>query len=379
MQDIRIGLIGSGYIGKTHAIAYQAHNAVFGGPLRTVCHTLAEIDQARADKAASELGFQHSTDDWRTLLNNDEIDLIAIATPNALHKEMTIAAIEAGKHVYVEKPLALDTPEADEIIKSYEAHASKAAPLVHMLGYNYLCNPMIGLAKQMIDAGELGRIVHFRGRHNEDYMADPAVPFSWRCSKAASGTGTLGDMGSHIISMAIHLIGPIASLCGDTDVIVPHRKDASGTMKAVENEDQAQAIIRFASGAMGMIETSRVAVGKKQGLAFEIVGTKASLEFDQERMNELRFYETGAPKGRSGFKTILVDGNCPDFKNFCPAPGHGLGYNDLKIIEVNRLMRAIAHGDEVPVDLYTGRDIERVIDTWIASADGRCWLDIGRP
>ncbi len=378
MQDIRIGLIGSGFIGKTHAIAYQAHNAVFGGPLKPICHTLAEVDDARARDAAAALGFQHATGDWRSLLTNDEIDVIAIATPNALHKEMTIAAIEAGKHVYVEKPLALDTPEADEIIKAYEARPKGAAPLVHMLGYNYLCNPMISVTKEMIEAGELGQIVHFRGRHNEDYMADPSVPFSWRCSKAASGTGTLGDMGSHIISMAMHLIGPIASLCGDTDLVVPERKDPTGTMKAVENEDQAQAIVRFASGAMGMIETSRVAVGKKQGLAFEIVGTKASLEFDQERMNELRLYETSAPKGRAGFKTILVDGNCPDFAAFCPAPGHGLGYNDLKIIEVNRLMKAIAGGTDVPVDLYTARDIERVIDTWVASAEQRCWLDIGR-
>ena len=378
MREIGIGLIGSGYIGKTHAIAYNAHTAVFGGPGRPVCRALAEIDQAKAEYEASALGFERGTGDWHDLLNADDIDVIAIATPNALHKDMTIAAIEAGKHVYVEKPLALDAHEANEIIKAYEARDTGAKPLVHMLGYNYLCNPIISTLKAMIDAGELGEIIHFRGRHNEDYMASPEVPFSWRCSKAAAGTGTLGDMGSHIISMAMHLVGPIMSLCGDTDTVIPRRKDASGILRAVENEDQAQAIVRFANGVMGILETSRVAMGKKQGLAFEIVGTKASVEFDQERMNELRLYEACAAKGRSGFRTILVDATCPDFGAFCPAPGHGLGYNDLKIIEVNRLMKAVVEGAPVPVDLYTARDIEKVIDTWVLSASERQWQDVGR-
>lgn len=377
MRDIGIGLIGSGYIGKTHAIAYNAHGSVFGGPANIVCHTLAEIDEKRASDAARALGFANSTADWRSLLDNDAIDVVAIATPNALHKDMAIAALKAGKHVYVEKPLALDTPEADEIIAALEARPDGGKAIVHMLGYNYLCNPIIGTIRALIDAGELGEIIHFRGRHNEDYIASPKVPFSWRCEKAAAGTGTLGDMGSHIISMAMHLIGPIASVCGDTDIIIPERTDASGISRRVENEDQAHAILRFASGAMGALETSRVAVGKKQGLAFEIVGTKASIEFDQERMNEFRLYETHAPAGRAGFKTVLVDTSCPDFGAFCPAPGHGLGYNDLKIIEVNRLLKAIEAGVDVPVDLYTGREIERVIDTWVASAERRCWLDIG--
>ncbi|WP_262692722.1 Gfo/Idh/MocA family protein [Kordiimonas aestuarii] len=376
MRDIGIGLIGSGYIGKTHAIAYNAHNAVFGGPARPACRALAEIDQAKADREARALGFERGTGNWQDLLIADDIDVIAIATPNALHKEMAIAAIKAGKHVYIEKPLALDAPEADEIIAVHEAQ-NGASRLVHMLGYNYLCNPIISTVKTMLDSGELGELVHFRGRHNEDYMASPEVPFSWRCSKAAAGTGTLGDMGSHIISMAMHLAGPIVSLCGDTDIVIPSRKDQTGAMRGVENEDQAQAIVRFASGMMGFLETSRVALGKKQGLAFEIVGTKASIEFDQERMNELRLYEGGAPDGRSGFKTILVDTHCPDFSAFCPAPGHGLGYNDLKIIEVNRLMKAIVEDAPVPVDLYAARDIELVIDTWIASAAQRAWQDVG--
>ncbi|WP_417449808.1 Gfo/Idh/MocA family protein [Kordiimonas sp.] len=376
MRDIGIGLIGSGYIGKTHAIAYAAHNAVFGGPARPVCRALAEIDQQKADQEATSLGFKRGTGNWRDLLDADDIDVIAIATPNALHKEMAIAAIQAGKHVYIEKPLALDATEAEAIINAYEAQTTNTNPLVHMLGYNYLCNPMISVAKTMIDSGELGEIVHFRGRHNEDYMASPDVPFSWRCSRTAAGTGALGDMGSHIIGMAMHLAGPASSLSGDTTTVIQRRKDHTGTMRTVENDDQAQALVRFESGAMGILETSRIALGKKQGLAFEIVGTKGSIEFDQERMNELRLYEANAPIGRAGFKTLLVDSSCPDFGAFCPAPGHGLGYNDLKIIEVNRLMKAIVAGAPVPVDLYQARDIERIIDTWITSAEQRTWLNL---
>ncbi|WCL53291.1 Gfo/Idh/MocA family protein [Gimibacter soli] len=371
MKDIRIGLIGSGYIGKTHAIAYRTHTSVFGGPANPVCVAVADDGDARAVDAARRLDIGKAYGDWRALVADPEVDVVAIATPNSLHREMALAAIAAGKHVYIEKPLALDAPEAREI-----AAALKGKNLVHMLGYNYLCNPMIGMLKAMIDAGELGEIVHFRGRHNEDYMADPSVPFGWRCSLVLSGSGTIGDMGSHLISMALHLVGPVAAIAGDIQTVIPTRKDANGASRAVENEDQGHAMVRFKGGAMGVFESSRVAQGKKQGLAFEIVGTKGSIEFDQERMNELRLYEAGAPVGRRGFKTLLVDGSCPDFAPFCPAPGHGLGYNDLKVIEVNRLMKAIAEGAPVPVDVHKACEIEDIIDAWLLSAEERRWIDL---
>ncbi|TNE64371.1 MAG: Gfo/Idh/MocA family oxidoreductase [Alphaproteobacteria bacterium] len=371
MRDIAVGLIGSGYIGKTHTIAYKAHTSVFGGPANPVCTALADAGQARADEAATRLGFGRAYGDWRDLVAAPDIDVVAIATPNAMHKDMALAAIRAGKHVYIEKPLALDAREAREIAAALEGTA-----LVHMLGYNYLCNPIIGTLKALLDAGEIGEILHFRGRHNEDYMADPATPWGWRCSRALSGSGTIGDMGSHLISMAMHLVGPVAAICGDIQTVIAERTDGTGKVRAVENEDQAHALVRFRSGAMGVFESSRIAQGKKQGLAFEIVGSKGSVEFDQERMNELRLYDAGAPAGRRGFKTILVDTSCPDFGAFCPAPGHGLGYNDLKVIEVNRLMRAITDGAPVPVNVFDAVVIEEVIDAWLASAAGRSWIDL---
>lgn len=371
MRKISIGLIGSGYIGKTHAVAYKAHQTIFGGDATPKCTAIAEVSQDLANSAAENLGFERATADWQTLLTSNDIDVIAIATPNALHKEMAIAAINAGKHVYIEKPLALDSKEANEI-----AAALNGRSTVHMLGYNYLCNPMIGVAKEMIDSGELGEILYFKGNHSEDYMADPNTAFNWRCSKASAGTGALGDLGSHIISIANYLVGPIASLCADKETVITHRKTPDGTLRAVENEDQTQAILRFREGTMGFIETSRVALGKKLGLGFEIVGSKGSIKFNQERMNELRYYNGSAPSGRRGFKTLLVDTKHPDFAAFCPAPGHGLGYNDLKIIEVDRLMKAIANGKPVPVDIHKACEIERVLDTWIESAEVRAWRDI---
>ncbi|WP_417624197.1 Gfo/Idh/MocA family protein [Paremcibacter congregatus] len=368
-KTVKIGLIGGGYIGKTHAIAYRSHPVVFTGRVTPELYMLAERDLATASERAQALGFARATGNWRDVMADPDIDIVAIATPNAQHKEMALAAIAAGKHVYCEKPLALNADEAREM-----ATAAQKAGVVNMVGYNYLANPLIAQAKIMIDRGDLGEIIHFRGRHNEDYMADPAVPFGWRCDRTLSGTGTLGDMGSHIICMAMHLLGDITSVTADLQTVIPQRKMADGTLRAVENEDQAHCLARFHRGAIGILETSRVAQGRKLGLAFEIVGRTGSLVFDQERMNELKFYRSGNPEGEQGFKTLLVAPEHPDFVNFCPAAGHGLGYNDLKIIEVDKLLAAVEAGVLPPVDFEQACKIEQVIDACVRSAETGKWV-----
>ncbi len=245
-----------------------------------------------------------------------------------------------------------------------------------IVGFNYLHNPIIHAAREIIAAGEIGVAVHFRGCHDEDYMADPALPFSWRCERKLAGAGALADVGSHIIAFADALMGPIAEVCGDIATIIPTRPLAGGGTRAVENEDHGHCLVRFASGATGAIEASRVAQGRKMGLAFEIIGTRGALSFDQERLNELRLYRAGGPAGREGFTTILAGPEHPGYGAFCPAPGHQIGFTDLKTLEVAHFLASIRDGVEAQPNFATALRFEGVVDAALRSAAERRWIKI---
>ena len=210
------------------------------------------------------------------------------------------------------------------------------------MGFNYLCNPLVELARDIIESGEIGEIFNFRSSYQEDYLSDPQAPFSWRCLRSQGGSGALNDLGTHLINMAEYLLGPLSSVYGTLSTVHTHRIDpATGESREVENEDIAQVLVRFARGPVGTMEISRVGTGKKCGLDFEIHGSKGALMFDQERMNELRLFRTGDAADQSGYRTILAGPQHPDYASFCPAPGHGLGINDLKIIEARNFLRSI--------------------------------------
>jgi predicted dehydrogenase len=372
MKAIHVGLIGAGYIGHSMALAYRAVGALFPDlpPVRLAM--LADIDAGAAARAAARYGFAASTGDWRALVADPGIDIVAVATPNHLHCEMAVAALDAGKHVHCEKPLALDMREA----RAMAAAAARAGTRT-IVGYNYLHNPMIRLAREIVARGEIGRLVHFRGFHEEDYMTDPAVPFSWRCERKFAGAGALADLGSHIVSFADALVGPIAELCADMATVVAERPVPGGGLRRVENEDQGQFLARFASGATGTISASRVATGRKMGLAFELVGTEGAIAFDQERLNELRVYRTKDPAGTRGFATVLAGPEHPGYAAFCPAPGHQIGFTDLKTLEVAHFLAAIRDGGPAEPDFATALRYEAVIDAALRSAGTRAWVSVG--
>ncbi len=257
---LRIGLIGSGFMGKAHAFGYTMAARVFDLPYELELHTLADINGEAANKAAAALGFSRGTADWRSLVADPAIDVVNITSPNALHKEMALAAIAAGKHVYCEKPLAPLATDASEM-----AIAAEAAGMKTQVGFNYLCNPMLGLAREMIAAGELGEIRGYRGLHAEDYMADSAGPFTFRHDPA--GGGALADIGSHALATAEFLMGPAAGpiieVMGDCVTMITERPDGKGGHRRVEVDDVGRAFLRFASGATGSIEGNWIATGRK--------------------------------------------------------------------------------------------------------------------
>lgn len=373
MQTLKFGLIGSGFMGKAHAIALKAAPTVFSLPATPVCEMLAEVNDEHAARRARELGYARATGDWRALVAAPDVDVVDICSPNHMHKEMALAAIAAGKHVYLEKPLALSAADAHEMVE-----AAERAGIRTLVGFNYIRNPSTQLAREIIGSGEIGEVIHFRGRHNEDYLADPEKPHDWHTRRATAGAGALGDLGSHILNMAEYLTGQaVTEVFGQLQTLIAERPKADGSGRVpVENDDQAQALLRFEDGLMGNIETSRVACGRKMGLAYTVTGTRGTIVFDQERMSELQLYRHEGAPGRRGFTTLLAGPDHPDYAAFSPAPGHGLGYNDQKIIEIRDLVEGIVNGKRLYPDFREAWRINRMIDAIEVSHQEGSWAAV---
>jgi predicted dehydrogenase len=372
MANVGFGLIGTGFMGRTHAIALRSVATVFAEVNAPRLVSVADRDADSAASACRDLGFERSTGEWEELLEDPAIDVVDICAPNYLHYPMSLAALKAGKHVYCEKPLALTVDEASGL-----AALAETSGRVHAVGLNYTTNPMVQTAREIIGSGEIGNPVSFTGRYFEDYMASTEVPFTWRCDRSLAGSGALADLGSHLINMLHFLLGRPSRLCGDCRIVIPSRRvPATGEERAVENEDIARALIELESGIPATIEISRVASGYKCGLQFEVFGTRGSIAFDQERMNELRLYEAGQQTARAGFKTILAGPAHPDYARFCPAPGHGLGINDLKVIEVRNLVRAIERNEPFQPDFEEGLRVQQVMAAIEESSTTQAWVDL---
>ncbi len=366
---LRIGLIGTGFMGKTHVFGFATAAKVFDPPFEIVLRTVADRTPDLATAAAASLGCARGTDDWRAMVADPEIDLVDITAPNALHKEMALAAIAAGKHVYCEKPLAPLAADARAM-----AEAAEAAGVMTQVGFNYLCNPMIGLAREIIAAGDLGEIRAYRGLHAEDYMADAATPFSFRNDPV--GGGALADIGSHALATAEYLLGPIVELLGDRATVIRERPDGRGGMRAVETDDIGRAFLRFANGASGSIEANWIATGRKMQHDFEIHGSKGALFFTQERLNELNFLSAADAAGRRGFRRIEAGPDHPPYGLFCVAPGHQLGFNDLKAIEVARYLDAIAGKTPEPFSFRAGLRVQTLVETIHRSSQEGRWKPV---
>jgi predicted dehydrogenase len=372
VKTIRIGLVGSGFMGKTHSLAYRTVSGVFRLPVEPVLELLADVTPEAAAAAARDFGFARSTGDWHALVADPQIDVVSITTPNTLHAPIALAAIAAGKHVHCEKPLAPTALRAREM-----AEAAGKAGVITQVGFNYLKNPLIALARDIVASGEIGKIVSFRGIHAEDYMADAATPWHFRMDPAGGG-GVVADLGSHIIAIARYLLGPISEVCGRLETVIRQRPEAPGSsrMRPVEVDDIAHAMVRFSRGCVGTVEVSWLSQGRKMQIEFEVVGSKGALAFSQERFNELRLYQVEPGNSRNGFRTIVAGPEHPPYGSFCVAPGHQLGFNDLKTIEMRDFLLAIAGEPVKGPDFREGWEVQKVVDAIIDSSRVRQWMSV---
>ncbi len=367
--DLRVGLIGTGFMGKAHAFGYSAAPRTFDLPRGLVLATVADATQESAERAARAYGFENATGDWRDIVNDPGIDVVSVTVPNALHKKMSLAAVAAGKHVYCEKPLAPLGEDAREM-----AEAAEAAGVKTQVGFNYLCNPMFRLAREMIEAGELGEIRGYRGLHAEDYMADETGPFTFRHDPA--GGGALADLGSHALATAEFLLGPIAEVMGDCVTMIAERPDGRGGRRPVEVDDIGRAFLRFENGATGSIEGNWISTGRKMQHDFEIYGSNGALVFNGERLNELHFFNARDGVGRQGFRRIEAGPAHAPYGSFIVAPGHQIGFNDLKTIEVADFVRSIAGEIDEPFNFRAGLRIQSLVETIQRSSRDRCWITV---
>jgi predicted dehydrogenase len=368
-QRVGIGLIGSGFMGRCHANAFRSVGGLFELPVEPVLAVLADAGEERAADAAKALGFARSTGDWRTLTEDPDVGIVAITAPNVLHAPIALASIAAGKTVYCEKPLSTTAASALEMTE-----AAEAAGVTTLVGFNFLRNPMIRLAREIVKAGEIGEVTGFRGRHAENYMASADAPHSFRTDPA--GGGALADIGSHITSMARYLIGSIAEVQADCRTIHASRPVAAGSPERapVEVDDMTHALLRFDNGAAGSIEANWAATARTMDLSWEITGTKGALAFSQENMNELLIW-SGTP-GRTGYTRLEAGPANPPYGQFCPAPGHHLGFNDLKVIEVAELLLAQSGQGTTYPGFREAYEVQRTIEAMQESSRSRQWVTL---
>ncbi len=370
-KAIGIGVIGGGYMGKRHSVAMQSVGALCNTKLRPVCEMICTTTKAGAALKAQQFGFKRSTDDWQVLVNDPAVEAIVIASPQETHLEICSAAFALGKPVLCEKPLGASHSDATKMTEL--ATASKC---INMVGFNYIRTPLTQYAKQLIEQGVIGDVTYFRGEHSEDFYADPKAPASWRTQGRANGT--MGDLAPHMINAAIYLLGPIAKLCAQIDTVHATRpsQDKTQPAQAVTNDDQAQFICKFASGASGHLAFSRVASGRKMGLIYEITGTKGAIRFDQEDQNAIWLYQNDEPLAQQGFRKILSNQDHPDYGLFCEGPGHGTGYQDQLILEARDFLQAIETGSTQWPVFADGLATSKVVDAAWRSQENAAWVDV---
>jgi predicted dehydrogenase len=381
--ELGIGMVGYAFMGTAHSRAWAAVGQAFDVPLRPRMAVLAGRDGAATRAAARRYGWRHAETDWHALIERDDVQLVDICTPGDTHAEIAIAALAAGKHVLCEKPLANTLAEAEAMA----AAAARAAQngVRAMVGFNYRRVPAIALARRLVEQGRIGALRHVRAAYLQDWLADAAVPLTWRLQQDRAGSGALGDIGAHAVDLAQYLSGEhLAGVSGLTTTFVSERPVAGGTGDGgtgpVTVDDAALFNGRLASGALASFEATRVAAGRKNALTIELYGELGSLAFDLERLNELSFYDRTEAESTAGFRRILVtEPGHPYLEAWWP-PGHVLGWEHTFVHQARDLLTDIASDDDPEPSFADGLQVQRVLDAVAASAaHDSAWTKIQSP
>jgi predicted dehydrogenase len=385
-KEVGIGLIGYAFMGKTHSNAFRQVDKFFNDlEVKPVMRAICGRNEENVKRAADTFGWQSYETDYRKLIERPDIDIVDISSPGNEHLPMAVAAAQAGKTVFCEKPLGNNFGEAKQMLD-----AVQQAGVVNMVCFNYRRVPAIALAKRLVEEGALGRIYHFRARYLQDWIADPNFPLVWRLRKEVAGSGTLGDIGAHILDLGQYLLGSnLATVSGMTETFVKHRPlqaAASGTeglgakasaeMGEVTVDDATAFMGTFTNGAMGVFEATRFAQGRRNFNTFEINGEKGSIAFNFERMNELEYFNAEDPDDRQGFRTINVNEGSQPYSGIYWPPGHIIGYEHSFINTVHDLLNGHARGVSPHPDFRDGAQVNAALDAVVQSSIARSWVEI---
>jgi predicted dehydrogenase len=384
-RDLSVGMVGYAFMGAAHSHAWRTAPRFFDLPLRPRMAAVAGRDAEGVRAAADRLGWESTETSWQALVERDDIDLVDVCTPGHTHAEIVIAALEAGKHVLCEKPLANSVEEAEAMTRAAESAAADGVRA--MVGFTYRRVPAISLARQLVAEGRLGTLHHVRAQYLQDWIVDPQAPLSWRLEKDKAGSGALGDIGAHIIDITQFITGDtITRVSGRLRTFVDERPLPSehaglsgtagtGTGK-VTVDDAATFLADFRGGAMGVFEATRFASGRKNAIRIEINGSRGSLAFDFEDMNVLHFFDGTEDAGTAGFRRILVTEAAHPYVGAWWPPGHVIGYEHGFIHQAVDLVRAIADGTDPTPTFADGLQVQRVLAAVETSSDNDSWQEI---
>jgi predicted dehydrogenase len=376
-QQIGVGLVSVGWMGRVHARAYGAVRVHYpDSPALARLVSAADVSADARSYATDALGFARTTADWREVIADPEVDVVSICTPNFLHREVALAAAAAGKPFWIEKPMGRGADESADI-----ARAAMGAGIVTAVGFNYRHAPAVARARELIRSGALGRITNVRVSLLADYSADPRGALTWRFQTGLAGSGVLGDLLSHGADVAQYTVGPIEEVSALTERFIRERPlpadssaghfslgAESGPTGTVENEDYAALLVRFASGAVGVMDSSRVAVGPHAEYALEIYGTLGSVRWDFQRFNELQIADS-----REGYRTVMAGPDFGDFSRFQPGQGTSMGFDDLKTIEAQLFLRSVVEGRQLAPSASDAWSAAEIVAAALRSQDARAW------
>jgi predicted dehydrogenase len=374
MRQVGIGVIGLGWMGRVHTSSYRRVPEHF--PDLGVTPRLVVAADVSAQRRAVAAGFERTVADWREVLDDPAVEAVSITLPNALHREVAVAAAQAGKHVWVEKPVGLGLADTEAV-----ALAVRSAGVLSAVGFCYRFAPAVQHAHALIEAGAIGTVTHYRATFLADYASDPRTAASWRFRRAEAGSGALGDLMAHSVDMTHFLVGPIARLSGRTALLIPRRpaqvgegthftRGGSDELVDVENEDWASALIELGSGVVGSLEASRVIVGPHVRMRFDVHGTEGALGWDFERMNELERFRLGDD---AGYTRVAAGPSQPGFGRFQPGAGMSMGYDDLRVLEAANFLTAVRDGTQLAPGLDEMVATARVLAAVERSAATGVW------